>query len=76
MSRAFIKEDDGERSNVVSAIQHREAKIDWLMIQEKKLDKLLKASPSGKVTKKTLDRWIRETREDIAKTREELGYKD
>lgn len=76
MSRAFIREDDGERSNAVSDIQHREAKVDWLMIQEKKLDNLLKASPSGKVTEKTLARWIKETRDDIARTRAELGYKD
>ena len=40
MSRAFVKEDDGERGNLVSDILHREAKIEWLKIQEKKLDKM------------------------------------
>jgi hypothetical protein len=39
VSRAFVKEDDGERGNLVSDILHREAKIEWLKIQEKKLDK-------------------------------------
>ncbi len=35
MSRAFVKEDDGERGNLISDIQHRESKVEWLRIQEK-----------------------------------------
>ena len=40
MSRAFVKEDDGERGNAVADIQFREAKLEWLRRQEKKLDEL------------------------------------
>lgn len=74
MSRAFVKEDDGERGNVVSDLRYREKKIDWLRIQEKKLDKLLNDPVSKKAKPETLERWIRETREDIEKNRRELGY--
>ena len=76
MSRAFVKEDDGERGNLVSDILHREAKIEWLKIQEKKLDKLLNDPQSKNIKPETLERWIKETREDIEKTRKELGYDD
>lgn len=76
MSRAFVKEDDGELGNLVSDIQHRESKIEWLSIQEKKLEKLLNDPKSKKIKTETLERWIKETREDIEKTRKELGYQD
>ena len=76
VSRAFVKEDDGERGNLVSDILHREAKIEWLKIQEKKLDKLLNDPQSKKIKPETLERLIKETREDIEKTRKELGYDD
>ena len=33
MSRAFVKEDDGERGNTVADIQFREAKVEWLKIR-------------------------------------------
>lgn len=76
MSRAFVKEDDGERGNLISDIQHRESKIEWLRIQEKKLETLLNDPKSKKIKPETLERWIKETREDIEKTRNELGYRD
>jgi hypothetical protein len=76
MSRAFVKEDDGELGNLVSDIQHRESKIEWLKIQEKKLETLLNDPKSKKIKIETLDRWIKETREDIEKTRNELGYSE
>lgn len=74
MSRAFVTEDDGERGNIVSDLRHREKRTDWLRIQEKKLDVLLNDPKSRKIDPKTLERWIRETQEDIAKTKIELGY--
>lgn len=73
MSRAFVKEDD-ERGNVVSELEHREKRIEWLRIQEKKLDKLLNDPASQKIKPETLRRWIEETKDDIGKTRKELGY--
>ena len=74
VSRAFVKEDDGERGSLVSDILHREAKIEWLRSQEKKLDTLLNDPKTKKIKTETLERWIKETREDIEKTRNELGY--
>ncbi|MBR4400505.1 MAG: hypothetical protein IKT09_02290 [Synergistes sp.] len=74
MSRAFIKEDDGERGNAVADIQFREAKVEWLKIQEKKLDTLINGPKAKKIPPETLERWISETRADIEKTRKELGY--
>ena len=76
MSRAFIKEDDGERSNAVADYQFREAKVEWLKIQEKKLETLRSGPKSDKIKPEVLSRWIRETAADIAKTRKELGYDD
>jgi len=51
-------------------------KAEWLRIQEKKLDTLLHDPKSKKIKPETLKRWIRETRDDIEKTRKELGYED
>ena len=76
MSRAFVKEDDGERGNLISDIQHRESKVEWLRIHEKKLDTLLNDPKSKKIKPETLERWIKETRENIEKTKNELGYPD
>lgn len=74
LSRAFVKEDDGERGNAVSEIEYREKKIEWLRIQEKKLDKLLNDPASKKIKPETLGRWIKDTKDDIEKTKRELGY--
>jgi len=73
LSRAFVKEDD-ERGKIVSDLEYRKKKQDWLRIQEKKLEKLLQVSASEKVDAETLERWIKETKDDIEKTRRELGY--
>lgn len=74
MSRAFIKEDDGERGNAVADIQHREGKVEWLQIQQKKLDTLKNDPKSKKISPEKLERWIKETEADIEKTKKELGY--
>ena len=74
MSRAFTKEDEPERDNAVADVQFREAKVDWLHIQEKKLDKLLNDPNSKKIKPEILERWIRDTKADIEKTKKELGY--
>ena len=76
MSRAFTKEDEPERDNAVADVQFREAKVDWLHIQEKKLDTLLHDPKSKKIKPETLARWIRDTEADIAKTKKELGYNE
>ena len=74
MSRAFIKEDDGERNEAVSKILYRENKIEWLQIQERKLDTLLNDPKSKKIKPETLKRWIKDTTKDIKKKKKELGY--
>ncbi|MDO5563367.1 MAG: hypothetical protein Q4F74_07140 [Synergistaceae bacterium] len=74
MSRAFVKEDDGERGNAVADIQYREGRVEWLKIQEKKLDTLLNDPKSKKIKPELLEKWIRQTQEDIEKTKKELGY--
>ena len=74
MSRAFIKEDDGERGNAVADYQFREAKIEWLAIQKKKLETLKTDQKSAKIKPETLARWIKQTEDDIEKTERELGY--
>ena len=72
MSRAFVKEDDGEQAGALSDLKKREDKLEWLRIQEKKLDVLLNSPKSKKIDTETLERWIRETKEDIMKTKQEL----
>lgn len=74
MSRAFVKEDDGERGNAVADIQARESKVEWLKIQEKKLEVLLHDPKSKKIPPEKLERWIKDTEADIEKTKKELGY--
>ena len=76
MSRAFVKEDDGEGGNAVSDIQFREGKVEWLKIQEKKLETLKSDPKSKKLKPEILERWIKDTEEDIAKTKKELGYEN
>lgn len=76
MSRAFIKEDDGERGNAVADIQARESKVEWLKIQEKKLDTLLHDPKSQKIPPDKLAKWIKSTEADIEKTKKELGYSE
>ena len=76
MSRAFVKEDDGERGNAVSDIQFREGQVEWLKIQEKKLETLKSDPKSKKLKPEILERWIKDTEEDIAKTKKELGYEN
>ena len=74
MSRAFVKEDDGERGNAVADIQYREGRVEWLKIQEKKLDTLLNDPKSKKIKPELLEKWIKQIQEDIEKTKKELGY--
>ena len=74
MSRAFVKEDDGERGNAVADIQFREAKLEWLRIQEKKLDTLLNDPKSKKVKPELLARGIKDREANIANTKRVLGY--
>ena len=73
MSRAFVKEDDGELISLRDDDAHEKKTIEWLRLQEKKLDMLLN-DPKGKaVEPEKRERWINEIEADIKKTRIELG---
>lgn len=51
-------------------------KVEWLKIQEKKL-RHSRATLNQKNSKpEILERWIKDTEEDIAKTKKELGYEN
>jgi hypothetical protein len=73
LSRAFVKEEDEEHLNKMFDVKRIEEKTEWLKIQEKKLDTLLNDPKSKAVKAETLNRWIRETKADIEKTKKELA---
>ena len=74
MSRAFVKEDDGEVSDFLSNERDRENKIEWLKIQEAKLERLIAEADKNTSKKAMIEKWIRDITEDIEKTKKELGY--
>jgi len=69
VSRAFVDEDSEAILNRES-IEHEKKLRDWLMIQEKKLNFLESDDPKAASMDQALRmKWIRETREDIERTR-------
>lgn len=74
MSRAFVKEDDGEVVDFLSDERDRENKIEWLKIQETKLERLIAEADKNTSKKAMLEKWIRDITEDIEKTKKLLGY--
>lgn len=73
MSRAFVKEDDGELASFRDDDAHEKKTLEWLRLQEKKLDMLLN-DPKGKaIDPEKRERWISEIEADINKARAELG---
>lgn len=73
LSRAFVKEEDAEHLNKMYDEKRVTEKREWLKIQEKKLDTLLNDPKSDAIEPETLKRWIKETKDDIIKTKEELA---
>lgn len=78
MSRAFVDEDSEVHLNRERLERERKLR-DWLAIQEKKLA-FLGSDPKAEAMDQDLrNRWLRETREDIERTRkllEELTLAD
>ena len=73
MSRAFVKEDDGEFTSFRDDEEHSKKTLEWLRLQEKKLDFLLN-DPKGKAIETAKrDRWIKEAEDAIATANQELG---
>ncbi|MDT8284503.1 MAG: hypothetical protein RQ767_03175 [Thermovirgaceae bacterium] len=72
MSRAFVDEDSEALLNR-EIIEHERKLRDWLMIQQKKLNFLESDDPKAASMDQALRmKWIRETREDIDRTRRTL----
>lgn len=73
MSRAFVKDDNDELSSFRDDEQHSRKTIEWLKIQEKKLDFLLN-DPKGKaIEADKRKRWIDDAKSAIEAARSELG---
>ena len=73
MSRAFVREEDEDLSNLRYGAEYRRKREDWLRIQEKKRDFLLKDPKAAALDPATRQKWLQDTEEDIRRTREELG---
>ena len=76
MNQAFVKETDAETQEFRDDARHRKNLEDWLVIQEKKLAVLLGKGKASNLDEEKREKWIRDTREDIEKTRAELERMD
>lgn len=72
MNQAFVKETDAETQEFRDDARHRKNLEDWLVIQEKKLAVLLENGKAANLDEEKREKWVRDTREDIEKTRSEL----
>jgi hypothetical protein len=71
VSRAFVDEDSEALLNR-ERLEHERKLRDWLAIQEKKLA-FLESDPKAEAMDQELrEQWLRETREDIERTRKML----
>ena len=69
MSRAFIKEADEELTSYREDLSHDKKTLEWIRIQEKKLDFLLNDPKGLAIESAKRERWIKEAREAIAEAR-------
>ena len=76
MNQAFVKETDAETQEFRDDARHRKNLEDWLVIQEKKLAVLLENGKAANLDEEKREKWIRDTQEDIEKTRAELARMD
>ncbi|MDR3321983.1 MAG: hypothetical protein LBS93_05990 [Synergistaceae bacterium] len=73
MNRAFVKEDDAELSSYRDDEAHGKKMLEWLHIQEKKLDFLLNDPKGRAIEAAKRARWIEEAESAIKLAKEELG---
>ncbi|MDR0647962.1 MAG: hypothetical protein LBF92_01305 [Synergistaceae bacterium] len=73
MSRAFVKEDDEEISSFRDDEKHSKKTLEWLRLQEKKLDFLLNDPKGQAIEDQKRARWIEEAEAAIKAAKEELG---
>ena len=76
MNQAFVKETDAETQEFRDDARHRKNLEDWLVIQEKNLAVLLEKGKASNLYEENREKWIRDTQEDIEKTRAELARMD
>ncbi|MDR1020158.1 MAG: hypothetical protein LBL73_05315 [Synergistaceae bacterium] len=72
MSRAFVKEDDEEISSFRDDEKHSKKALEWLRLQEKKLDFLLNDPKGLAIESKKRARWIEDAEAAIKAAKEEL----
>jgi hypothetical protein len=73
LSRAFVKEDDGELSSFRENEAHDKKTLEWLRLQEKKLDFLLNDPKGLSIESAKRAKWIEETKLAIRSAKERLG---
>jgi hypothetical protein len=73
LSRAFVKEDDEEISSFRDDEKHSKKTLEWLRLQEKKLDFLLNDPKGLAIESRKRAKWIGEARAAIETAKEELG---
>ena len=73
MSRAFVKEDDEELAGFRYDEIHSKKTLEWLRIQEKKLNFLLNDPKGSAIGAEKRNKWIAETELAIAAAKKELG---
>ncbi len=73
VSRAFVKEDDGELTSFRDEEAHDKKKLEWLRLQEKKLDFLLNDPKGQAIESAKRKKWIAQAELAIKEARAELG---
>ena len=73
MSRAFVKEEDGDLTSFRDDEAHNKKMLEWLRIQEKKLDYLLNDPKGQAIEAKKREKWIKEAEDAIETARAQLG---
>jgi hypothetical protein len=73
LSRAFVKEDDEELSSFRDDEKHNKKTLEWLRLQEKKLDFLLNDPKGLAIEDQKRSKWIAETETAIETAKAELG---
>lgn len=73
LSRAFVKEDDGDLTSFRDDEAFQQKTLDWMRLQEKKLDFLLNDPKGLAIEQAKRERWIREAESAITTAKEQLG---
>jgi hypothetical protein len=72
MSRAFVKEADEELASYREDSSHDKKTLEWIRIQEKKLDFLLNDPKGIAIEPAKREKWIKETREALGAAQRQI----